>query len=52
MENKSLSLTIGAVAAAAGVGIETIRFYQRKGLLDEPERTSGAIRRYGRKLSS
>ena len=49
MENKSLSLTIGAVAAAAGVGIETIRFYQRKGLLDEPERTSGAIRCYGQR---
>jgi MerR family mercuric resistance operon transcriptional regulator len=40
------SLTIGMLAAAAGVGVETIRFYQRKGLLNEPTRESG-IRRYG-----
>ncbi len=40
------SLTIGKFAAAAAVGVETIRFYQRKGLLDEPTRESG-IRRYG-----
>ncbi len=39
-------LTIGKLAAAGGVGVETIRFYQRKGLLDEPTRESG-IRRYG-----
>jgi MerR family mercuric resistance operon transcriptional regulator len=32
------NLTIGAFARAAGVNVETIRFYQRKGLL--PERTS------------
>src|SRR3990170_2772498 len=40
------SLTIGKLAAAGGVGVETIRFYQRKSLLDEPTRESG-IRRYG-----
>ena len=40
------SLTIGKLAAAGGVGVETIRFYQRKGLLDEPTRGDG-IRRYG-----
>lgn len=40
------SLTIGRLAAAGGVGVETIRFYQRRGLLDEPTRESG-IRRYG-----
>jgi MerR family mercuric resistance operon transcriptional regulator len=40
------SLTIGKFAAAGGVGVETIRFYQRKGLLDQPTRDSG-IRRYG-----
>ena len=39
------SLTIGQFAAAGGVGVETIRFYQRKGLLTEPTRESG-IRRY------
>jgi MerR family mercuric resistance operon transcriptional regulator len=40
------SLTIGKLAAAGGVGVETIRFYQRRGLLDTPTRDSG-IRRYG-----
>lgn len=40
-------LTIGAFAASAGVNVETIRFYQRKGLLAEPERPYGSIRRYG-----
>lgn len=47
MPNNPSALTIGAVAAAADVGVETIRFYQRKGLLDEPERPPGGIRRYG-----
>ncbi|WP_106640624.1 MerR family transcriptional regulator [Allosphingosinicella vermicomposti] len=40
------SLTIGQLAAGGNVGVETIRFYQRKGLLDTPTRESG-IRRYG-----
>ena len=39
-------LTIGTLAAAARVGVETIRFYQRRGLLETPERGTG-IRRYG-----
>ena len=39
-------LTIGKLAAAGGVGVETIRFYQRRGLLDQPTRETG-IRRYG-----
>ncbi len=41
-----MMLTIGKLAAAGGVGVETIRFYQRKGLLDQPTR-DGGIRRYG-----
>lgn len=40
-------LTIGAFAAAAGVNVETIRFYQRRGLIREPRRSFGRIRRYG-----
>ncbi len=40
------SLTISKLAAAGGVGVETIRFYQRKRLLAQPTRESG-IRRYG-----
>jgi len=39
--------TIGALADAAGVSVETIRFYQRKRLIVEPERPLGSIRRYG-----
>ena len=41
------SLTIGELATAGGVGVETIRFYQRKDLLRTPERGDG-IRHYGR----
>lgn len=40
------SLTVGKLAAAGGVGVETIRFYQRKGLIGVPTRENG-IRRYG-----
>ncbi|MDO9234422.1 MAG: Hg(II)-responsive transcriptional regulator [Aquabacterium sp.] len=43
----SKSFTIGLLADEAGVGVETIRFYQRKKLLPEPERPYGSIRRYG-----
>ena len=46
--NTSLeNLTIGAMAAEAGVNVETVRFYQRKGLMHEPSRTIGSVRRYG-----
>lgn len=38
-------LTIGKLAEAGGVGVETIRFYQRKELLPVPVR-DGGIRRY------
>lgn len=47
MENNRENLTIGAFAKAAGVNVETIRFYQRKGLLPEPDKPIGSIRRYG-----
>lgn len=46
MGNKYENLTIGTFAKAAGVGVETIRFYQRKGLLTEPHKPYGGIRRY------
>ena len=39
-------MTIGKLAAAGGVGVETIRYYQRRGLLTEPDRNNG-VRRYG-----
>lgn len=47
MQTSFEKLTIGAFAKAAGVNVETIRFYQRKGLLTEPGRPYGSIRRYG-----
>jgi len=47
MRNDPENLTIGALARAAGVNVETIRFYQRKGLLLEPDKPYGGIRRYG-----
>lgn len=45
-------LTISGLARAGGVGVETIRYYQRRGLLPEPPRPAGGgieggIRRYG-----
>lgn len=40
-------ITIGALADQAAVNVETIRFYQRKGLMPEPEKPYGSIRRYG-----
>ncbi|MGB4361462.1 MAG: Hg(II)-responsive transcriptional regulator [Rhodoferax sp.] len=46
-ESLKNSLTIGAFAQAAGVNVETIRFYQRKGLLSEPDKPVRSIRRYG-----
>lgn len=43
------ALTIGKLASEGGVGVETVRYYQRRGLLDTPERAGlyGGVRRYG-----
>ncbi|AOU98057.1 hypothetical protein BI364_08860 [Acidihalobacter yilgarnensis] len=38
--------TIGRLAAAAGVHVETVRYYQRRSLLPIPSRGYGSIRRY------
>jgi MerR family transcriptional regulator, mercuric resistance operon regulatory protein len=45
-------MTIATFARESGVGVETVRFYQRRGLLDTPDRPAGAgmtggVRRYG-----
>jgi MerR family mercuric resistance operon transcriptional regulator len=40
-------LTIGAVAKAAGVNVETVRLYRRRALLAEPDKPYGGIRRQG-----
>lgn len=39
-------LTIGQVAKAANVNVETVRYYQRRGLLREPERPVSGQRKY------
>ena len=41
------SYTIGAVADAADVGVETVRYYERRGLVTQPKRGIGGYRRYG-----
>lgn len=46
MTKQPHTMSIGELATAAGVNIETIRYYQRKGLLAVPERQRGEIRRY------
>lgn len=45
-------MTISGLAHAGGVGVETVRYYQRRGLLETPERPDsgghgGSVRRYG-----
>lgn len=39
-------LSIGEVARRAGVGVETVRFYEREGLLEEPPRRASGYRQY------
>ena len=46
MSSEGSSLTIGKLAAAAGVGVETIRFYERQGLLPQPPRRRSGYRQY------
>ena len=46
------NMTIAALARTGGVGVETVRYYQRRGLMQEPPRPegsglSGGVRRYG-----
>ena len=46
------SMTIAGLAREGGVGVETVRYYQRRGLLGTPDRpngagTAGGVRRYG-----
>ena len=42
-----MQMTIGELARLAGVHVETVRYYQRRGLLATPPRPSGGVRRYG-----
>jgi len=43
---ETASLKIGEIARRAGVGVETLRFYERSGLLNRPARTEGGYRLY------
>jgi len=45
-EEFSPTLTIGRLAEQADVGIDTVRFYERRGLLPKPARTSAGYRLY------
>jgi MerR family mercuric resistance operon transcriptional regulator len=44
--SKESGLTIGRLAQSSGVGVETVRFYQRSGLLVEPTRPYSGFRKY------
>lgn len=46
-QHSESGLTIGQLASAGAVNVETIRYYQREKLLPTPQRIYGAIRRYG-----
>lgn len=46
MNVQTSSLTIGTVAKRAGVPIDTIRYYEREGLLPEPLRRASGYRSY------
>src|SRR3984957_12101027 len=47
---KMPKLTIGQVATEGGVNVETIRYYQRRGLLEEPEKPVGGYRTYPKEI--
>lgn len=47
MNTPAPSFTIGAVAKRVGVAIDTIRYYEREGLLPEPMRRASGYRSYG-----
>ncbi len=45
-------MTIGKLAKAAGVGVETVRFYERKGLLKRPQKRDGGFRFYDSQVTA
>ena len=52
METDCMPLTIGQVAQSADVGIQTERFYERKGLINEPPRSDSGYRQYSQEVIS
>lgn len=49
-ESRNQTMTIGHLAAAAKVNVETIRYYQRIGLISEPKKPQQGFRKYQRKV--
>ncbi len=43
-------LLIGELARAAGISVEAVRFYERRGLIEQPARPYGGVRRYSEAL--
>ena len=46
MDTQTTELTIGKVARGAGLAIDTVRYYEREGLLQKPARSSSGYRQY------
>jgi Hg(II)-responsive transcriptional regulator len=46
MDTRTAELTIGKVARGAGLAIDTVRYYEREGLLEKPARTASGYRHY------
>lgn len=46
MDTRMAEMTIGKVARSAGLAIDTMRYYEREGLLDKPARTASGYRHY------
>ena len=46
METRAAEMTIGKVAQSAGLAIDTVRYYEREGLLEKPARTASGYRHY------
>lgn len=46
MDTGTGQLTIGKVAGSAGLSVDTVRFYEREGLLEKPARTTSGYRTY------
>ena len=51
MPDRNRELTIGRLSEAAGVKIETIRYYEKEGLLPDPPRSTGGHRMYSAPLA-
>lgn len=46
------TLTIGQIARRSGVGVATVRFYEKQGLIEEPPRTAAGYRQYPEEVVS